>query len=226
MVKGRLRIISKETVVLCLLSAEAINEKEWSIKQTIVDERDLINLVKQKDRHAFKTIVDTWQDMVFNTAVGILQNEEDAEDVAQEVFMQVFESIDTFKEESKLSTWIYRITVSKALDQIRKKKTKKRFAFLKGLFKEEDQEMIEPPDFLHPGIKLEHKENAEALFKAMEKLPPNQKTAFVLNKIENLSYQEVGDVMELSSSAVDSLLQRARQNLKKELRTQFAMIND
>ena len=191
-----------------------------------MDERDLINLVKQKDRHAFKTIVETWQDMVFNTAVGILQNEEDAEDVAQEVFMQVFESIDSFKEESKLSTWIYRITVSKALDHIRKKKTKKRFAFLKGLFKEEDQAMIEPPDFLHPGVKLENKENAQALFKAMDKLPPNQKTAFVLNKMEDLSYQEVGDIMELSSSAVDSLLQRARQNLKKELRIQFETIND
>lgn len=191
-----------------------------------MEERDLINLLKQKDRDAFKTIVETWQDMVFNTAVGILQNEEDAEDVAQEVFMQVFESIDSFKEDSKLSTWIYRITVSKALDHIRKKKTQKRFAFLKSLFKEEDQAMIEPPDFLHPGVKLENKENAQALFHAMDKLPPNQKTAFVLNKMENLSYQEVGNVMELSSSAVDSLLQRARQNLKKELRMHFALIND
>lgn len=191
-----------------------------------MEERDLINLLKQKDRNAFKRIVETLQDMVFNTAMGILQNEEDAEDIAQEVFMQVFESIDTFKEESKLSTWIYQITVSKALDQIRKKKTKKRFAFLKSLFREEDQAMIEPPDFMHPGVKLENKENAQALFQAMDKLPPNQKTAFVLNKMENLSYQEVGDVMELSSSAVDSLLQRARQNLKKELRTQFETIND
>lgn len=191
-----------------------------------MDERDLINLLKQKDRNAFKTIVETWQDMVFNTAVGILQNEEDAEDVAQEVFMQVFESIDSFKEESKLSTWIYRITVSKALDHIRKKKTKKRFAFFKSLFKEDNQVMIEPPDFLHPGVKLENKENAQALFQAMDRLPPNQKTAFVLNKMEDLSYQEVGEIMEISSSAVDSLLQRARQNLKKELKMQFETIND
>ena len=95
-------------------------------------ERELINLLKQGDREAFKTVVETWQDMVFNTGLGILQNEEDAEDIAQEVFIQVFESIHTFKEESKLSTWIYRITVSKSLDNIRKKKAKKRvpkFAF-------------------------------------------------------------------------------------------------
>ena len=191
-----------------------------------MNERELITLLKQRDRGAYKEIVEAWQDMVFNTAVGILQNEEDAEDTAQEVFIQVFESIDTFKEESKLSTWIYRITVSKSLDLIRKKKAKKRISFLKSLFKDDGQGIIEPPDFLHPGIKLENKENAKALFKAMEKLPPNQKTAFVLNKMEGLSYQEVGEIMELSPSAVDSLLQRGRQNLKKELKTEFESINN
>lgn len=191
-----------------------------------MEERDLIRLLKKRDRDAFKSIVDTWQDMVYNTALGILQNEEDAEDTAQEVFIQVFESVDMFKEESKLSTWIYRITVSKALDHIRKKKAKKRLSFIKSLFNEDGQAMIEPPDFLHPGVRLENKENAKALFKAMDKLPVTQKTAFVLNKMEGLSYQEVGEIMELSVSAVDSLLQRARQNLKKELKTQYANIND
>jgi RNA polymerase sigma-70 factor (ECF subfamily) len=191
-----------------------------------VDERELITLLKQKDREAFKSIVESWQDMVFNTSLGILQNVEDAEDVAQEVFIQVFESVDTFQEKSKFSTWIYRITVSKALDQIRKKKTKKRFSFMKSLYREDDGVMIEPPDFMHPGVKLENKENAGAIFKAMDKLPPNQKTAFVLNKMENLNYQEVADIMELSNSAVDSLLQRARQNLKKELREQYHLMNE
>ena len=60
----------------------------------------------------------------------------------------------------------------------------------------------------------------------MDKLPPNQKTAFVLNKMEGLSYQDIGEIMGISSSAVDSLLQRGRQNLKKELKTQFEVIND
>ena len=60
-----------------------------------MDERALITLLKQKNREAFKSIVASWQDMVFNTGLGILQNVEDAEDVAQEVFIQVFESIDT-----------------------------------------------------------------------------------------------------------------------------------
>jgi RNA polymerase sigma factor (sigma-70 family) len=155
--------------------------------------------------------------MVYNTALGILQNEEDAEDVTQEVFIKVFEAVSSFKGESKFSTWLYRITVSKAMDHIRKKKRKKRFAFIQSLYGKHDEPLIDPPDFFHPGISIENKENAAVLFKAMEQLPPNQKTAFVLNKVEGLSYQEIGEVMKISESAVDALLHRAKTNLKKIL---------
>ena len=86
----------------------------------------LIEQLKQKDEAAFKAVVETWQDMVFNTAIGIVQSAEDAEDVAQEVFVQVYESINTFKGDSKFSTWLYRITITKAMDHIRRKKRKKR----------------------------------------------------------------------------------------------------
>jgi len=91
-----------------------------------LDELLLIEKLKQGDETAFRQIVESWQSMVYNTAIGILQNAEDAEDVAQEVFVQVFESIGSFKAEAKFSTWLYRITVSKALDHLRKKKRKKR----------------------------------------------------------------------------------------------------
>ncbi|MEO6814670.1 MAG: RNA polymerase sigma factor [Ginsengibacter sp.] len=186
-----------------------------------MNEGELIHLLKKKDREAFKELVETWQDMVYNTALGILQNVEDAEDTAQEVFVQVYESIGSFKEESKLSTWIYRITVSKALDHIRKKKRKKRFAFIQSLYGKNDGPAIDPPDFFHPGVKMENKENAAVLFKAIGKLPANQKTAFVLNKTEGLSYLEIGKIMRLSNSAVDALLQRAKQNLRKNLKEYY-----
>lgn len=163
--------------------------------------------------------------MVYNTAIGFLQNDQDAEDTAQEVFIQVFESITSFKEESKFSTWIYRITVTKSLDHLRKKKRKKRFAFIQSLYGKNEDTMIDPPDFFHPGVKMENKENAAVLFKAMQKLPANQKTAFVLNKIENLSYLEISDVMKLSVSAVDALLQRAKKNLKKSLNEYYMLLN-
>ncbi len=188
-------------------------------------ETELIALLKQKDRAAFKETVDTWQNMVYNTALGILQNAEDAEDVTQEVFIQVFESVASFKEESKFSTWIYRITVSKAMDHIRKKKRKKRFAFVQSLYGKNDQPVIDPPDFFHPGVSIENKENAAVLFKAMNQLPSNQKTAFTLSKVEGLSYVEIGEVMKLSVSAVDALLHRAKGNLKKILKDYYTILN-
>ncbi|MEO6289781.1 MAG: RNA polymerase sigma factor [Ginsengibacter sp.] len=186
-----------------------------------MNEQELIELVKKKDRSAFKTLVDTWQDMVYNTSLGILQNAHDAEDVAQEVFIKVFESVSTFKGESKFSTWLYRITLSKATDHIRKKKRKKRFAFIQSLYGKNDEQVIDPPDFYHPGISLENKENGAVLFKAIDQLLPNQKNAFVLNKIENLSYREIAEVMNISEPAVDALLQRAKDKLKKILKNYY-----
>ena len=191
----------------------------------MIEEKELIELLKKRDRAAFKNIVETWQDMVYNTALGILHNAEDAEDVTQETFMQAFESVSSFKGESKFSTWLYRITISKAMDHIRKKKRKKRFAFIQSLYGKNDQPVIDPPDFFHPGVSMENKENAAVLFKAMEQLPPNQKTAFVLNKVEGLSYIEIGDVMKISDSAVDALLHRAKANLKKILKDYYSTLN-
>lgn len=178
----------------------------------------LIEQLKQKNESAFKTIIETWQDMVFNTAIGIVQNAEDAEDVAQEVFVQVYESVGTFKGESKFSTWLYRITITKAMDHLRKKKRKKRFAFIQSLFGLDNEVLHDPPDFHHPGIRLDNKERAAVLFKAIEKLPQNQKVAFTLHKMEGLSYQEVSQVMNSTVSSVESLLHRAKNNLKKVCR--------
>jgi RNA polymerase sigma factor (sigma-70 family) len=81
-----------------------------------LNEWTLIEQLKQGDENAFKTIVETWQDMVYNTALGIVQNAEDAEDITQEVFVQVYHSISSFKGDSKFSTWLYRIAITKSLD--------------------------------------------------------------------------------------------------------------
>ncbi len=182
-----------------------------------INEKELVEKLKQGDETAFKFIVEEYKDLVYNTAIGIVQNEEDAEDVAQEAFVQVYQSIHNFKGESKLSTWLYRITVTKALDHERKKKRKKRSAILKRIFLTEEDNEIETPDFNHPGVLLDQKENAAELFRAIRKLPENQKVAFVLNKLEGLSYQEISEVMNTSLSSVESLLHRAKTNLKKNL---------
>ena len=191
-----------------------------------MNEWELIEQLKQGDQSAFKFIVDTWKDMVYNTALSIVQQEEDAEDVTQEVFVQVYQSIEGFKRESKFSTWLYRITLSKAMDHERRKKRKKRFAFVKSLFGEGSEVVVDPPDFNHPGVSLDNKEKAAILFKAMESLPDNQRMAFVLNKVEGLSYQEISEVMETTVSAIESLLHRAKTNLRKELKTFYDQLKE
>jgi RNA polymerase sigma factor (sigma-70 family) len=180
-------------------------------------EQELIRRLKEGDETAFKYLVDTYQERVYNTAIGIVQNAEDAEDVAQEVFIQVYRSIHNFKGESKLSTWLYRIATTRALDLLRSRKSKKRFGVLQRLFGEGNEPVFEIPDFNHPGVALDRKENAAKLFKAIKQLPENQKVAFTLHKLEDLSYQEISEIMKTSLPDVDSLMHRAKQNLRKIL---------
>ena len=182
-----------------------------------MSDQELIKQLKEGNESAFKTIVEKWQDMVFNTCMGLVQDANDAEDVAQEVFIQVYESVEQFKGESKFSTWLYRIAVTKSLDHLRKKKRKKRFAFLQSLFGVNEEEVIQDPEFHHPGVKLENKEQAAVLFKAISKLPDNQKAAFTLHNLEGLSYQEVAEALSTTVSSVESLMHRARGNLRKIL---------
>lgn len=183
-------------------------------------EQDLIQQLQKGDELAFKQVVESCQDMVYNTALSIVHDTSDAEDVAQEVFIQVYRSIDQFKGDSRLSTWIYRITVTKSLDLIRSRKRKKRFAFITSLFGPDNEVLHDPVNFHHPGVVLDQKEQASMLFRLIDQLPENQKTAFILLKTEELSYQEIAQVMNLSVSAVESLLFRARQNLRKLLESQ------
>lgn len=184
----------------------------------MLDEKQLIKLLQEGDNTAFREMVDQWKDMVYNTCLGMLQQVNDAEDVTQEVFVQVYESIKYFKGESKLSTWLYRIAVTKSLDQLRRKKRKKRFAFVQSIFGLNDEEIgVTDPGFYHPGISLENKERAAIFFKALEKIPENQRTAFVLHKVEGLSYVEVAEIMNTSLSSIESLMHRAKLNLRKIL---------
>lgn len=182
------------------------------------DESDLIEKLILGDEKAFRILFDLYKGKVYNTAAGFLTNESDAEDITQEVFIQVFKSIKHFKENSKLSTWIYRITVTKCLDLLRKKKTKKRFAFFVDLFENDEKDKEEVfVNYEHPGVQTDKLELSKILFKEIDKLPDNQRISFVLNKVEKLGYQEISEVMGISVPAVESLIFRAKSGLKKRL---------
>ena len=180
-------------------------------------ETELIELLKRKDESAFKAIVEQWRDMVFNTLLGIVQNETEAEDLSQDVFIKVFENISSFKGESKFSTWLYRITTTTALDHLRSKKRKKRFGFIFSLGDSEQNKTDRIPGFHHPGVTLDNKERASVLFRAISKLPESQKVAYTLHKLEGMSYRDISLVLDSTVSAVESLMSRANGNLRKNL---------
>lgn len=182
-----------------------------------MSETEFIHLLKNRNEQAFQQLIVEQRGRVFNTCLNFLQSREDAEDVCQDVFVEVLQSISKFKGESQLSTWIYRITVTKSLEFLRKKSRKKRFGFLQSLTEHSDFELNLSGNFDHPGIQLENKELSKILFAAIEKLPERQKVAFLLNKTENLSYSEIAEVLEISVSSVESLLFRAKQGLQKIL---------
>ena len=148
----------------------------------------------------------------------MLQHATDAEDVTQEVFIEVFRSVKNFREDSKISTWLYRIATNKCLDHIRAKKRGKRAGEEIRLDGDVEIQIAGTGEFVHPGIALEQKERAKIIFEAIDGLPENQKVAFTLNKVDGLSYAEICDVMQMKLPAIESLIHRAKQNLKMALK--------
>lgn len=166
---------------------------------------------------AFRTLVESYQDRVFNTCAGFVDSREEAEDCSQEVFLEIYSSIRNFRGESTLATWIYRIAVTKSLEAIRKKRRKKRFAVFQPL----SENTGNAEEKYHPLAQLEQREQAEALHVALSRIGESQRVAFTLHRIEGLSIKEISAVMNTSVSSVESLIHRARLNLKSRLMTYY-----
>ncbi len=182
-----------------------------------MNQQELIQQLIQGDEAAYRVFFNQFSDRVYNTALSILQHQQEAEDVTQEVFIEVYRSIKSFRQEASLQTWLYTITTNKCNDHLKKQKSKKRFAFLTSIFGADDALQHDKPHFEHPGVQLENKEHAKVLFYALSKLPEKQKMAFTLSRIEGLSNKEVAAAMSTSVSAIESLLHRANDNLKYTL---------
>jgi len=162
----------------------------------------------------FEDIYFTHKNLVYNLALQYVQNAEDAQEIAQDVFVAVYNMIDSFRGESSISTWVYRITINKSLDYLKAKKRKKRFAYITSIFYNDNNELnFDTPNFNHPGVLLEDKEALKHLFALINQLSDNQRTVLILSIIEQKSQQEIAEIMSLSVKAVESLLQRAKANL-------------
>lgn len=184
-----------------------------------MSDSEIIEQLKQSNEKAFRKFVEIHQKLVVNTCFGMVHNREDAEDIAQEVFIEVFRSIHKFRADSKLSTWLYRIAINRSLNHIRDNKKNKWFQSFEDEVEAKNRQLqqLESSKTDQPEFELENKQRAVILHEAIGSLPQNQKVAFTLSKYEELSYQEISEVMELSVSSVESLLFRAKKNLQKKL---------
>lgn len=182
-------------------------------------ENEFIAELRNHNANAYGRLLDDFQQKVFATCISFVPNKEDAEDIAQEVFVEVFNSIGKFKGNSALSTWIYRITTNKCLEFIRKRNTKKRFGFMQSILG--NAIPVDKTSYFtemnHPGVILENKERSETLFYAINQLPEAQRVVFTLHKVDGKSYKEISDITEKSVPSVESLMFRAKKNLQKLL---------
>ena len=174
------------------------------------------------DREAFKQLVELFQKQITSVCSGYVRNKETAEDLAQDVFVEVFRSIKNFRSESKISTWIYRIAITKCIDHTRKEKSKKRFGSIKQLFGIESKSVLSlPSKDINPAKEIEDDERRRILYDALERIPESQRIAITLHKIEELNHAEIAKIMGVSVSAVESSMHRGKVNLRKQLHKYF-----
>lgn len=184
-----------------------------------MDDSRLIEGLQQNDKEAFRWLVKNYQKMVVKTCLGITHNMTDAEDIAQDVFLEVYRSAKDFRGEAKISTWLYRIAVNRSLNWMRAAKRRRFFDSIDAAFTGGKNQNSEISDHSsdQPDIKMGEQQRAELLHQAIDRLPEKQRVAFTLNKYDDLSYAEIAEVMELSLSSVESLIHRAKKNLQQQL---------
>lgn len=182
---------------------------------------ELVAQLRQGSEAAFRLLVERYQDRVYRTAFSLLRSAEEAEDVTQEVFVEVYQTIRSFRGEAALSTWLYQLATSRALQHRRRARAKKRFAYLTSLLGFDNQVLHEPPDHAHPQALLEGEQQLQLLLACIGRLPEQQQVAFTLRHEQELSYAEIAAVLGSSVAAVESLLFRARQTLRRHLQPPF-----
>ena len=184
-----------------------------------MDEAQLIKGIQQGDRKSFQILVETYQRMVVNTCLAIVHNKADAEDLAQDVFLEIFRTAENFRGDSKISTWLYRIATNRSLNLIRNTKRKRFFQSIEETFtggRNRTSEISENRGD-QPDQNITDQQRSDMLHQAIDKLPEKQRTAFTLNKYEELPYQQIAEVMEISLASVESLIHRAKKNLQEQL---------
>jgi RNA polymerase sigma-70 factor (ECF subfamily) len=180
---------------------------------------DLMTRVVKGDDGAFEILVNRHQTSVLNLIYRFIGDRTQAKDLAQEVFLRIWQSAKGYEPKSKITTWIYRITINLCLNELKSARRRRWFQFLRP--DEDNEEAAEDllPD-RSPSAEdlLLAKERNRQISDALQSLPSNQRMALILKRYDDLSYQEIAQILGCSVSAVESLLVRAKRILQEKLK--------
>ena len=175
-----------------------------------MEEAESIKSILAGHTAEFTHLVKTYETSVFRIVMGFVHQKEDAEDITQEVFVKAFQSLDRFAGRSSFSTWLYRIAIHTSLNELKRRKRQTLWSFA--------ADMLQLPSTnKNPEQALAEKTEQDEIRKAIDRLPEKQRMAFILSRYEELPQRDVALIMEISEGAVEQLLLRARDNLKKTL---------
>lgn len=185
-----------------------------------MNDSELILGILRRDRQALRQLVETYREKVIKTAFYFIGNMQEAEDLSQDIFIEIMNAAGRFRKEAALSTWIYRITVNKSLNRVRQLRRRELYRWFSpgqagtpGTREEQEPYIVQQ--------EIEDRERREIIDRAIKSLPENQRIAFVLHKFDEIPYAGIAEIMNISHSSVESLIHRARQNLQKRLAPHF-----
>jgi len=184
-----------------------------------IPSEDLMARIAEGDDSAFETLVHRYQTSILNLIYRFIGDRTQAKDLAQEVFIRVWQSARTYQPKAKFTTWIYRITANLCLNELKSARRKKWFSFNHS--NEDAENTIE--ETLSDGAPsaedlLLAKERSRQIANALQSLSENQRMALVLKRYDDLSYAEIAQIIGCSVSAVESLLVRAKRTLQKKIK--------
>jgi RNA polymerase sigma-70 factor (ECF subfamily) len=190
------------------------NHRICMTDETTIEDSDAQLMIRFKngDAGAFELLFSRHTRAMVNFAYRFVRNREMAEDLAQEIFLKVYRAAAGYEAQAKFTTWLYRIAANVCLNEVRKPQFRAGLQSLTIAPSRETQTTIEP------ALRLEKQAMSRVITSALGQLPRKQRTAFILNKYQELSYLEVSEVMRISEKAVKSLIHRAKEALAEKLK--------
>ncbi|MBN2799457.1 MAG: sigma-70 family RNA polymerase sigma factor [Deltaproteobacteria bacterium] len=182
------------------------------------EDQELVTAVRAGDPTAYRGLVEKYQNRVYHLIYGMVRNQEDARDLAQDVFVKAYHRLDSFRLESSFYTWLYRIAMNQAIDFIRRRKRQGTTTFDEGVASRDDNgEIAAAHHEDSPSHALERKRLYKRIMDAMEELPEDQRQVLLLREVEGLAYKDIADIMDIPEGTVMSRLYYARKKLQKLL---------